>query len=499
MNTASNLLPVTPSAAPASSNKAISGKPQSQSKSSFGDTLSSAVAQEDEAIVQEPVAMANPLQLLGFSVPSSLLQQPLIAAEEQIPSDNNPMAKDTGLLDNLSQDVLSNPNNAALAAQVLITMGSANLLSDTAASSKALTSTAGQPIAAANAGMVTQPQMALPELSVSDQFKTALTLESLTQPGQQGAVTKQPPLVQEKAAEPGKIANTVANTNFNGIEQGDLVTASKMFNQLPVAQSVVVAAQPQTTVATRGQGTDEVTNQLQEQQTTQPEIAMIPVNASRQDAGIDSSLNGEGNKDSLLDESVNLTNTTVVSDGNETINSPIFAQNLDKAVLSISTGVPSAAGIESQQQPSPYTDVHQIIDQVVEQTKVIAKPHNTEMVMKLKPEHLGELTLKVAVENGVVNASFHSNNAEVRTLIEASLPQLKQDLANNGLKVDNVSVYAGLSQFQPNHDQDRNSRQQLMKFTNKKSADDFVEAIDGELTEGTSLGVSSQLGVDYRI
>ena len=69
------------------------------------------------------------------------------------------------------------------------------------------------------------------------------------------------------------------------------------------------------------------------------------------------------------------------------------------------------------------------------------------MVIKLNPEHLGELTLRVSVSaNGAVNASFHSDNAQVRTIIENALVQIRQELNNAGLKVENVDVYAGLSE-----------------------------------------------------
>ena len=69
------------------------------------------------------------------------------------------------------------------------------------------------------------------------------------------------------------------------------------------------------------------------------------------------------------------------------------------------------------------------------------------MVIKLNPEHLGELTLRVSVSaNGAVNAGFHSDNAQVRTIIENALVQIRQELNNAGLKVENVDVYAGLSE-----------------------------------------------------
>ena len=77
--------------------------------------------------------------------------------------------------------------------------------------------------------------------------------------------------------------------------------------------------------------------------------------------------------------------------------------------------------------------------QIVEQARLIRSSENTEMVIRLKPEHLGELTLKVSVsENGAVTASFHSDNAQVRAIIENSLVQLRQELMRKVLAHDGV-------------------------------------------------------------
>ena len=95
--------------------------------------------------------------------------------------------------------------------------------------------------------------------------------------------------------------------------------------------------------------------------------------------------------------------------------------------------------------PMPQEDFD-VPAQIVRQARLIRTAENSEMVIKLNPEHLGELTLRVSVSsNGAVNASFHSDNAQVRTIIENSLVQLRQELNNAGLKVENVQVYAGLS------------------------------------------------------
>lgn len=175
-----------------------------------------------------------------------------------------------------------------------------------------------------------------------------------------------------------------------------------------------------------------------------------------------------------------------------------FVQGLESMVMSKRDSIAPDIATEVRQGHAS-ADVQHVLDQIVEQTKIITKPQTTEMIIKLKPEHLGELSLRLVVENGTVSASFHSNNAEVRNIIEISAQQLKQDLANSGLKVENVSVYAGLSQFLPNHDHERSSRQQMIKFANKKSSDDFNGVID-EIGEHSRISaIAGQTGIDYRI
>ncbi|SMC65954.1 flagellar hook-length control protein FliK [Sporomusa malonica] len=226
----------------------------------------------------------------------------------------------------------------------------------------------------------------------------------------------------------------------------------------------------------------------------------IPV-VSLQDKSSKQQFNSERQNESSTDQNL-FTQPQVVQDTSaDTVD--IFTPHMIvqgmESLLAKSDTLGTTSVTETQQQPNSLTDIHQVVDQIVEQTKIISKPQNTEMIIKLKPEHLGELTLKVVIENGTVKASFHSDNTEVRSIIEASLPQLKQDLANNGLKVENVSVYAGLSQFSPNQDHDRSSRQQIIKLNNKKSSDDFIEAIGSENNSGKVTGLGTQSGVDYRI
>lgn len=109
----------------------------------------------------------------------------------------------------------------------------------------------------------------------------------------------------------------------------------------------------------------------------------------------------------------------------------------------------NTAQLPGQQNVSQTRADYQINQQIVEQARLLRNAENTEMVIKLNPRHLGDLTLKVAVNsNGGVTATFHTDNAQVRAMLETSMIQLQKELNEQGIKVDSVEVQTGLSDGQ---------------------------------------------------
>lgn len=141
-------------------------------------------------------------------------------------------------------------------------------------------------------------------------------------------------------------------------------------------------------------------------------------------------------------------------------------------------------------------DPQNIVNQIVDQARLTNSAQNSEMVIKLKPEHLGELTLKVAVNNGLVTATFHSNNSDVRSVLEASIVQLKQEMVNNGIKVNYVGVYAGLDQFFSGG-QHGNSGQHLHSSYWRNVDDEPIKEV--EAWNAIQITDTQSNGVDYRI
>ena len=169
-----------------------------------------------------------------------------------------------------------------------------------------------------------------------------------------------------------------------------------------------------------------------------------------------------------------------------------------------------------QQSQQANTD-YNIPKQIVEQARLIKVGENTEMVMKLNPEHLGQLSLKVSINgNGGVTATFHSDSATVRGIIETSMIQLKNELAEQGLKVDRIEVSAQLPNEQMPQDmgqgyyaQQQGSGQQK-RTGNASDLANYEEAGEVSVADGVPVNASTEPirdqqgnvisdGVDYKV
>ncbi len=102
----------------------------------------------------------------------------------------------------------------------------------------------------------------------------------------------------------------------------------------------------------------------------------------------------------------------------------------------------------------------EIVNQVVEQTKVVLGQDKTEMVIHLKPDHLGKLELKVVTEQGIVAAKIIAESQQVKEIIETNMQLLKDSLQKQGIAIDGVSVQVGKdpqNEYRQNSNESRNN------------------------------------------
>ena len=136
------------------------------------------------------------------------------------------------------------------------------------------------------------------------------------------------------------------------------------------------------------------------------------------------------------------------SSDNENNNS--FGNN----VSSNDTQIQNNTAINSEEVISYSDRAQEIYDQIGEQIRNLSSENINEVELKLQPETLGTLHVRVTQSEGMMKAEFVTNNENVKAIIEGQLIQLKQDFEQSGIKVNEVEVRVSTNEFNENTQQD---------------------------------------------
>jgi len=79
-------------------------------------------------------------------------------------------------------------------------------------------------------------------------------------------------------------------------------------------------------------------------------------------------------------------------------------------------------------------------EQISERVVVMAGNNLKSAEIRLTPAELGPLRIRVSVEDGAANVTFHAQQAVTREAIEQALPRLREMLAENGLSLGDAEV-----------------------------------------------------------
>lgn len=88
-------------------------------------------------------------------------------------------------------------------------------------------------------------------------------------------------------------------------------------------------------------------------------------------------------------------------------------------------------------------DKSDVLKQVIDKANVFIDGEKSEMVIELKPDSLGKLSLKVVSERGLVEANFIAENNQVKEILETNMNLLKDVLEKQGIVVQGFSVSVG--------------------------------------------------------
>jgi len=72
--------------------------------------------------------------------------------------------------------------------------------------------------------------------------------------------------------------------------------------------------------------------------------------------------------------------------------------------------------------------------------KMMYNAEKTEMTLKLKPEHLGKVEIKLSKAGEQLNGKMRVDSVEAKEAMQRALPELRENLLNQGIQVDQFTI-----------------------------------------------------------
>lgn len=171
-----------------------------------------------------------------------------------------------------------------------------------------------------------------------------------------------------------------------------------------------------------------------------------PIKASRQAVTPESNMPelSEGQNESSMRFTVETDSRT----GQEHQGASLHRQDIgamkEQVLAQLNQGIEQLSEVEQGAEPVAPAE---IVRQVVEEIKLIARQDTTSMELQLYPEHLGKVTIQVSTRNGAVTAQITAQNEMAKAALEGSIQTLKETFQNQEIKVDAIEVMVATSSF----------------------------------------------------
>lgn len=158
----------------------------------------------------------------------------------------------------------------------------------------------------------------------------------------------------------------------------------------------------------------------------------------------------------------------------------------------------NAAGQEVVQvTQQAFVDTQDIIRQISEYTRVAVSPAESTIEMQLNPANLGKLYLQVVSRQGVITAQLAAQNEAVKQALESQLTVLRENMSQQGLKVEAVEVTVASHEFEQNlekgSEQANQQAQEESRKTRRFISADQLDDLAGTMTEEEALAAQIML------
>lgn len=178
---------------------------------------------------------------------------------------------------------------------------------------------------------------------------------------------------------------------------------------------------------------------------------------------------------------------------NDTTEKSIFTEHtFQQTVQTIRTDNITAAPTTAVPQNVVFNTLD-VIRQVSEFTRVMYQGDTTSMEMQLNPENLGKIYVQVTAKEGVVTAHLAVQNEIVKEALENQTIQLRENMNQQGIKVEAVEVTIASHEFERNLEQNQQGsaqdeqREQASKSPRRNISMNQLDELSGLMSEEEML------------
>ncbi|MFU0823738.1 flagellar hook-length control protein FliK [Clostridium sp.] len=126
-----------------------------------------------------------------------------------------------------------------------------------------------------------------------------------------------------------------------------------------------------------------------------------------------------------------------------------------------------------------------LVNDIIKSVKYMELNNIKQMTVKIMPKELGEVTIKITMENGLIKANITASNKDAYNLLSSNLQDLNEKLESQQIKIQNftVDIYNGDTTFFSRENSSGRDRQ----FSSNKNPGRVIAVDDDSTIEDSSL------------
>lgn len=136
-------------------------------------------------------------------------------------------------------------------------------------------------------------------------------------------------------------------------------------------------------------------------------------------------------------------------------------------------------------------DVESILRQISQMTRISVTQAQSSIEMQLNPENLGKVYLQVISKEGAITAQIAAQNEAVKEVLESQIAVLKENMNQQGMKVEAIEVTIASHEFERNLEQNQDNPAREQQETEKSSRRNInlnqLDELEGLMSEEEAL------------